>query len=50
MVRLVYEGDEEYVIFRISESNINDHTDVVEPSLRHSWAGAEPLNLEDYKS
>jgi Holliday junction resolvase RusA-like endonuclease len=50
VMRLVHEGDEEYVIFRISESNCNDHTDVVEPSLRHSWAGAEPLNLEDYKS
>jgi hypothetical protein len=49
LLRVTYEGDEEYVVFRISASNVNDHSDVVQPELRHSWAGAEPLRLEDFR-
>jgi len=50
IIRLVHEGDEEFILVRISESNINDHSDVVEASLRHLWAGAEPLDLEAFKA
>lgn len=50
IMRLVHEGDEEYIGVQIAESNINDHSDVVEASLRHSWAGAEPLDLEAFKA
>ena len=49
IMRIVHEGDEEYIGVRISESNINDHSDVVEASIKHSWAGAEPLDLEAFK-
>lgn len=50
LLRVAHEGDEEYVVFRISNSNVNDHSDVVYPELRHSWAGKEPLKLEDFVS
>jgi Holliday junction resolvase RusA-like endonuclease len=50
LMRLVHEGGEEYVHVRIANSNINDHSDVVDPRIRHSWAGAEALDLEDFRS
>ncbi len=49
LMRLTHEGDEEYVTFRISTSKINNHDDVVYAELRHSWAGAEALRLEDFR-
>jgi Holliday junction resolvase RusA-like endonuclease len=49
LIRLTHEGEEEFITFRISGSNINDHHDVVHPELRHSWAGAEPLEIEDFR-
>ena len=49
LMRLTHEGEEEYVTFRISASNINNHVDVVHTELRHSWAGAEPLKIEDFR-
>lgn len=49
LMRLTHEGEEEYVIFQISASNINDHSDVVHPQLRHSWACGEALNIEDFR-
>jgi Holliday junction resolvase RusA-like endonuclease len=50
LLRVEHEGDEEYVVFRISNSNVNDHSDVVYAELRHSWAGMEPLKMEDFVS
>ena len=49
LMRLTHEGEDEYVTFRISASNINNHGDVVHTELRHSWAGAEPLKIEDFR-
>jgi Holliday junction resolvase RusA-like endonuclease len=49
LMRLTHEEEEEYVTFRISASNINNHGDVVHTKLRHSWAGAEPLKIEDFR-
>jgi Holliday junction resolvase RusA-like endonuclease len=49
LVRLVHDGDEEYVHVRIATSNINDHSDVVDPRIRHLWAGAKALNLDDFR-
>ena len=49
LMRLRHEGNEEYVAFRIARSNLNNHEDVVYPQLRHSWAGAAPLRIEDYR-
>lgn len=49
LMRLTHEGEEEYVTFRISGSNINNHCDVVHKELRHSWAGAEPLAIENFR-
>jgi len=49
LMRLTHEGEEEYVTFRISTSNINNHDDVVHKELRHSWAGSEPLKIEDFR-
>jgi hypothetical protein len=49
LMRLTHEGEEEYITFRISASNINNHDDVVQAKLRHSWAGAEPLKIEDFR-
>ena len=49
IMRLTHEDEEEYVTFRISASNINNHDDVVYRKLRHSWAGAELLKIEDFR-
>ena len=48
LMRLTHEADEEFVSLRISGSKLNEHDNVVYPSLRHSWAGAELLNIEDF--
>ena len=50
LMRLNREGDEEYIVFRICSSTINTHTDVADLSLRHSWAGAESLRIEDFRA
>lgn len=50
LMRLVHEGDEEYVFVKIAPSTLNDHSDVVDPRMRHSWAGAEALNLEYFRT
>lgn len=50
LMRLVHEGGEEYVHLRIANSNINDHSDVVDPRIRHLWAGQEALDLEDFRT
>lgn len=50
LMRLTHDGEEEYVVFRIAGSNLNIHSDVVHPALRHSWAGQESLRLEDYRA
>jgi Holliday junction resolvase RusA-like endonuclease len=49
IMRLTHEGEEEYVTFKISASHINDHSNVVHPQLRHSWAGADALCIEDFR-
>ena len=48
LMRLTHEADEEFVSLRISGSKPNEHDNVVYPSLGHSWAGAELLNIEDF--
>jgi Holliday junction resolvase RusA-like endonuclease len=48
LMRLTHEGEEEYVSFQISGSRLNNHDDTAYPHLQHSWAGAEPLNLQDF--
>lgn len=50
LMRLTHEGDEEFVFVRITDSNINDHADGVDARLRHSWAGADALNLDDFRA
>jgi Holliday junction resolvase RusA-like endonuclease len=49
LVRLDHSDAEEYVVVRISNSHLNDHRNVVYPALRHGWAGAVPLKLEDFR-
>ena len=48
ILRLDHEVNEEFVVFRVSSSTINSHLDVADPSMRHSWAGAELLRIEDF--
>lgn len=50
LMRLTHEEDKEFVFVRISPSNINDQSDVVDARLRHSWGGAEALNLDDFRA
>jgi hypothetical protein len=49
LVRVTHEGEEEFIFVKISESNINDHSNVVHAEMMHSWAGAEPLKIEDFR-
>jgi Holliday junction resolvase RusA-like endonuclease len=44
-MRFTHEGEEEYIYVRVSNSNINNHSDVVHTEMMHSWAGAEPLRF-----
>ena len=50
LMRVVHEGAEEFVYFRISNSHINDHNDVAYPQLRHTWGVGEPLQIEDFRA
>jgi Holliday junction resolvase RusA-like endonuclease len=47
LMRFTHEGAEEYIYVQISNSNINDHSDVVHKEMTHRW-GVEPLNLDDF--
>jgi len=49
LMRFTHEGEEEYIYVQISNSNINDHSDVVHPEMMHSWAGAKPLKIEEFR-
>lgn len=49
LMRLTHDGDEEYLTVKISTSTINIHDDVVLAKLQHSWAGAMPLRIEDFR-
>ncbi|CAD5198487.1 RusA family crossover junction endodeoxyribonuclease [Pseudomonas sp. FEN] len=40
--------DEEFVYLNIRETRLNEHHDVLFPRMLHTWAGAQPLNLEDF--
>ncbi len=40
--------DEEFIYLNIRETQINDHRDVLVPSMLHSWAGLQVVNLEDF--
>lgn len=48
LLKLRWEGEEEWIVVRIMDTNINQHDDVLYHKLRHSWAGAEELLLEDF--
>jgi hypothetical protein len=39
LTRLANNGGEEYVYVRISNSNLNDHSDVAGNVLLHEWGG-----------
>lgn len=49
ILRLAHDGDEEFVYVRISSSSLNNHEDVADLSMKHSWGGAEALQLEDFR-
>jgi hypothetical protein len=48
-MRFTHEGEEEYIYVQISNSNINDHSDVMHAEMMHSWAGAKPLKIEEFR-
>jgi len=49
LIRFTYEGEEGYIYVRISNSNLNDHSEVVHAEMRHLWGWGEPLKIEDFK-
>lgn len=48
LMKILWDGDEEYVVINIRESNLNSHDDVLYEGMRHSWAGAEFLDLSNF--
>ena len=48
LMKILWDGDEDYVVINIRESNINSHDNVLYEGMHHSWAGAEFLNLSDF--
>jgi Holliday junction resolvase RusA-like endonuclease len=48
VLQIRWSGSEEYVYVHIKESQINQHQDVLFHNMRHSWAGAKTINLQDY--
>jgi Holliday junction resolvase RusA-like endonuclease len=48
ILQIRWSGSEEYVYVQIKESQINQHQDVLYLNMRHSWAGAKEINLQDY--
>jgi Holliday junction resolvase RusA-like endonuclease len=48
VLQIRWSGSEEYACVRIKESQINQHQDVLFHSMRHSWAGAKAINLQDF--
>jgi Endodeoxyribonuclease RusA len=47
LLRIAYGGVEEYIEVRISDSNVNTHTDVLYHGLNHVW-GMDELLLENF--
>jgi len=41
-------NNEEFILFRLMESDINEHLDVIKVEYSHGWAGQEVLDLDDY--
>ena len=48
VVRVKNGGDEDFVYLRISDSTLNEHRDVLYSGQHYSWAGQEPIDLDDY--
>jgi Holliday junction resolvase RusA-like endonuclease len=49
LMRFRHNGEEEFLYVQISNSNINDHRDVVYPEMRHVWGVGEPLKPGDFR-
>lgn len=49
LMRITHEGEEEGIHVQISNSNLNDHSDVVHAEMMHSWGWGEPLKIEDFR-
>ncbi|MFC0116360.1 RusA family crossover junction endodeoxyribonuclease [Pseudoalteromonas xiamenensis] len=50
LMRMTHTEKEEYVMIKISASNLNNHSDTVLEILNHSWAGQDELHIEDFRS
>jgi Holliday junction resolvase RusA-like endonuclease len=48
LLRLSWEGDEEYLFLNIRTSNVNRREDVLYHRMNHSWAGRKALLLEHF--
>ena len=42
------DSNEEFILFRLMESDINEHRDVTTVEYSHGWAGQEVLDLDEY--
>jgi Holliday junction resolvase RusA-like endonuclease len=50
VLKIRIDDDEDYTILNIAPTFVNNHDDVVIPSLHHGWAGAEFLDLQTFIS
>lgn len=48
LLKLRWQGDEEWVVLHVADTEINQHDDVLYQNMNHSWAGASELLLEQF--
>ena len=48
IMRINDNSNEDYIIIHVGKSHLNEHQDVLYAGTNHSWAGQEPINLENY--
>ena len=48
VIKVIHPASEEFVIIRIAPSALNEHDNVSLLVENLSWAGAEPLRIEDF--
>lgn len=48
LLKLRWDGEEEWVVVHVTDTNINQHEDVLYRKVHHSWAGAPELLLEEF--
>lgn len=47
-VKFMSDDNDEFILFRVMQTNINTHIDVEDKKFSHDWAGAIQLKIDDF--